>query len=173
MDGTRLIPLSQGMHAIVDAADYEMVNQFHWHIRKDGRRFYATRTVRLRLEDGSVQRTSIDMHRFILGLPRGDRSVVDHRDGNGLNNTRSNLRQCTIRENSWRFFRKLPSSGFRGVYWCKRTQTWAAVIRVKAERIKLGHFKTAEEAAEAYDRAAVERRGEFAVTNAMLRAYAN
>ena len=91
---------------------------------------------------------------------------IDHRDGNGLNCSRDNLRLCT-NQNNRRNSRKgnRNTSGFKGVSFFKRDQNWRAYIMLDARQIHLGYFKTSEEAARAYDNAAKELFGEFASPN--------
>lgn len=103
------------------------------------------------------------MAKFILQTNQ----MVDHRDGNRLNNTRANLRIATPLENS----RNRPvfrnnKAGFKGVFPTRGTKAnWSAVIYVNKKQIYLGSFKTKEDAARAYDSKAVEAFGEFARLN--------
>ena len=87
--GTRLIPLSQGQFAIVDAADYDELSKYNWYAVKAPNTFYAVRH--------DPQGKTILMHRVILNAP--DHLSVDHIDRDGRNNTRSNLRPCTHAQN--------------------------------------------------------------------------
>ena len=109
------IPLTQNKFALVDDADYDWLNQFKWYARNEGQRYYACRSFRV---DGHVHH--IVMHRLILGLKEGDGKITDHIDGNGLNNSRSNLRICTSAENN---FNQRPQAGktskYKGVHWDK------------------------------------------------------
>jgi len=95
-DGARLIPLTNGYVAIIDAADYKMVSKFKWFAKKtavNGNKVYAARSQR----DGKAVRT-IRMHRFIMDCPVG--MEVDHKDANRLNNRRTtNLEIVTRQEN--------------------------------------------------------------------------
>ena len=104
------------------------------------------------------------LHQIIAERMRLDLSnLIDHRDGNPLNNQRFNLRPATNQQNTRN--RKIPitnKSGFKGVYWCKVAQKWRARIRVNGEQIYLGHFNTAVGASEAYKLAAKLYHGEFA-----------
>lgn len=105
------------------------------------------------------------LHRFLLNVT--DPSVkVDHRDGDGLNNVRSNLRTCTDRQNGANS-RKWPacSSTFKGVWWHKRMKRWIAVISVEGRTIHLGYFELETDAARQYNAVAFLVHGEFARLN--------
>ena len=149
------IPLTQGKIALVDDEDYEYLCQFNWYARKDKRTYYAVRSVHLK--NGKVY--SEHMHRVIMNTTKGN--VVDHIDHNGLNNQKYNLRNCTPNEN--RLNRTVREGcEFMGV--SKHTY-FIARINNGNERICLGRFKTAKEAAMAYDEAAKKYHGEFASLN--------
>jgi hypothetical protein len=165
--GVKMIELTRGEFTLVDDADFAWLSQYKWSLYKRGTLCYAQRGAR----DDSKTRI-VFMHRAILNAPPG--IVVDHIDGNGLNNQQSNLRFATRRENAHnRPKQRNNKSGFKGV--CK-SQTgcgWRAAIRVNAKNIYLGIFDTAELAAEAYDEAALRLHGEFANTNRNLAEIAN
>ena len=146
------ISLVDGYYALVDADDYEWLNQYTWHLCGGG---YAARTVRGK---------QILMHREIMDAPKG--MSVDHIDGNRANNSRANLRVCTQNENM-RNQGKRPNatSRFKGVYIYRRTGKWCARIQLNGKPIWLGYFLDEVEAARAYDRAAVQYFGEFARLN--------
>lgn len=143
----KTIPLSQGKIALVDDADYEAVSAFKWYANKIGRRFYAARHFR---REG--KRSTQGLHQFLLpGVPR-----IDHRDGDGLNNQRDNLRPATTAQNAQGFRRKCirTSSVYRGVSWHSARKKWRAGINVNGKRINLGDFALEADAARAYDTAA-------------------
>jgi len=87
-NGARFIPLTQGRFAIVDPDDYDWLNQYKWYAAKCRTTFYAYR---------SKTRTTVNMHREIMCAPKG--MICDHKNHNGLDNRKSNLRLCTNRQN--------------------------------------------------------------------------
>jgi hypothetical protein len=153
----RKIKLTQGKFAIVDQEDFEKLNAHKWYAKRCGRNFYAHR------KNGAGATAS--MHRQIMKPPTG--YCVDHKNGDGLNNTRNNLRIVTIAENNYNKRKSLNvrSSKYKGVSIDKRTNKWRAIIYYKYIKIHLGCFDNEEEAARAYDEAARELYGEYAMLN--------
>jgi hypothetical protein len=148
---TRYIPLTQNLHALVDEEDYERLKNYKWHVTRHGG--YGT-PYAARLERGHL----VFMHRQIMNPPRG--KVVDHINGNGLDNRRCNLRICDRRQNSHNSpGRAGRKSRFLGVY--PRGNKWAASVG----REYLGLFEDDVEAAKARDRRAREVYGEHAWLN--------
>lgn len=158
--GVRAISLTRGKYALVDAADYAHLMQWRWHAQRNGRDWYAVRTAK------APERGAIRMHRVIMAAPA--LMFVDHIDGDGLNNTRSNLRLATSEQNARNRRMSIKKRGVKGVYWHKRIGKWQASIMVDKKSSHLGYFDTQEDAAAAYDAAATELHGEFAKTNAMV-----
>ena len=161
----KVIQLTRGYVAKVDDADYDALSRFFWQVRVAPKvkttRLYAIRTCR---EFG--KKRTIMMHRQIV-VPGPD-LLVDHVDNDGLNNTRANLRVCTASQNAMNRSYSDQLSGYRGVYFKPRCRTkpWGAVISVPTRgQVDLGSHATAEEAAAAYDRAALEHHGVFATLN--------
>jgi hypothetical protein len=161
----RLIPLTQGQNAIVDAADFDWLSQWNWHAQwnKFTQSFYARRIA----STGVVA-----MHRLILGCGHGE--LGDHKNGHTLDNRRDNLRKCSEVENTHNAkIRKDNASRFKGVVamsWTnkrsgKTNTIWLSAIRADNRRIYLGSFKSPEDAARAYDAAARIYHGEFAKLN--------
>jgi hypothetical protein len=151
----RLIPLTRGQFAIVDAEDYPRLSKYIWFAEGRPGSFYAVRK-----ENGK----SIKMHREILNAP--DHLVVDHIDHNGLNNRKSNLRLCTFAENCRNLRNsRHKTSKYKGVCWNKKLKKWAAAISCNNKTYHLGYFQDEIEAAKAYDKAARIYHGEFAALN--------
>jgi len=150
------IVLTQNKVALVDDDDYNWLSRWRWHACRYGGLWYAMRNSR---ENGKWRK--ILMHRVILGDKVAE--ITDHKDRNGLNNQRSNLRPCTRSQNTANSQRK-SRAGFKGVEQKSRNR-WRAMIGIKEGRKNLGSFKSPEEAAKAYDEAAIERYGEFAILN--------
>lgn len=156
------IKLTHGKVALVDDADFDWLNQWKWYAHQHRNTWYASRY--FRYVGGG--KTTIKMHREILGLKIGARGLSDHRDGNGLNNQRSNLRICTAAENSQnRKPKKNTSSKFKGVSWHKGEGKWVVCIQHQKKMMSLGYFKDETKAARAYDKKAKELFGEFAWLN--------
>lgn len=151
----RYIPLTQGRVAVVDASDYAWLSLHKWHLVNPRGRCYAGRC---------CHGKRVSMHREIMQPLDG--YVVDHIDGDGLNNRRSNLRICTVRQNLQNQA-KAPgcSSQYKGVHRDKRTGKFTAEIRPGRKQIHIGSFDDEIEAARAYDRKAIEFFGEFAWLN--------
>lgn len=160
-DDTRLVPLTQGQFAIVDAADFDMLSKRKWHASQDvkTKRFYVVGYHPFKV--GSGNRRADRMHRIILGLDMDDPRKVDHENHNPLDNRRCNLRICTVLENN-RNMRKprTNTSGFKGVH--LEAGRWSARIRFNGKKLHLGRFDTPQEAFEAYKQAALRYHGEFA-----------
>jgi hypothetical protein len=157
----RKIWLTKGMYAMVDQVDYERINKLQWHsMNSHDCTFYAVRRIYI-----NGRKKLAVMHREIMQPPAD--LVVDHADGNGLNNTRKNLRIATPAENSYnrRKHRRKCSSKYKGVHMDKRTGRWRTIIIHKGKSIHLGMFENEIDAAKAYDKAAKELYGEFAKLN--------
>jgi hypothetical protein len=147
------IALTQGTFALIDDEDFERVNQYKWKLIKAKKNnWYAKRSIN---NNGSLY-----MHRFIMDCPRN--KEIDHRDGNGLNNQKSNLRICTSTQNIQN--RKgYGRAGYKGVR--ISGDHIRAVIKIGGRAIHLGYFSDLISAAKAYDEAAQKHFGEFAKLN--------
>lgn len=152
----REIPLTKGMVALVDDEDYARLNPYKWSAQKHRNTYYA---------QGWVQGRTVLMHRFIKAV--SDRHVLlDHKNRNGLDNRRDNLRIATHGENrSNSKSSKNNTSGFRGVSWYKRYRKWQVIIQHHGVKRWCGLFDCPEEAARAYDEMARQLHGDFATLN--------
>lgn len=145
----KTIPLTQEHYAIVDDEDYDMLiayGKWHWHLRG-----YAA----------NGRGSAVMMHNLILRPPFG--FTVDHIDGNGLNNQKSNLRVASCSQNQANQKKSRANTlGFKGI---TAIRTGGYIARIGKERKYLGFYTTKEEAAQAYDKAARLLYGSFARTN--------
>lgn len=159
----KAVPLTQGYFAVVDDVDYDRVAEFRWHVKHAKRKNrYAQRMI------GKFgHRKVLTLQNFILGIA----GIVDHRDGDGLNNRRLNLRPCSTSQNAVNRIvsKSVNKSGFKGVHngqgKDELSPKWTATIWLSGQSVHLGRFKTKEEAAAAYDKAAMQHFGEFARLN--------
>jgi hypothetical protein len=161
-ENAREIPLTQGKVAWVDPEDYETLVAFSWYAQEHHGHWYAHRTQYLGGGREHEQKETVPMHRQILSAPDG--MMVDHKDRNGLNNTRGNLRLVTDAENK-RNCKRSGKSIFRGVYPSPTPGKWCAKLSDGGKSVYLGTFDTEQAAASAYNRAAQERFGSQAVLN--------
>lgn len=158
-DCARRIPLTHGKFAIVDPDDYDRLSQHNWRCTFDGNTYYAYTFCYKNRKNKKVF-----MHRLILNAPKG--LIVDHIDGNGLNNRKKNLRLCTWRQNAFnRGPKQNSSSRYKGLSWQRQYNKWYARISYKGKGIYLGRYDDETEAALAYDRKAEQLFGEFAYLN--------
>jgi len=159
------ISLTQDKMALVDDIDYESLKCFRWCAAKGRCCYYAVRSIKT--SDSKWLTTR--MHRVILNAPYG--IEVDHRNGNGLDNRRCNLRLCTRTENG-RHQRLLSANktGFKGVSKTRQNlkKPFYVSIKVNLRSINLGYYRTSGAAARAYDIAAIKYHDRFALTNKML-----
>jgi hypothetical protein len=143
--------------AKVSDADFKLVSQYKWCVsrfRRGGGEYAVT----------TINRKMVYMHRMILSPGRGQ--FVDHKDGDGLNNARSNIRLCCSSENS-RNSRKIKhkTSIYKGVHFNKEDGKWMCQIQLNGRRSTVGRYKTQEEAALAYNAIAKSEYGKYARLN--------
>jgi hypothetical protein len=156
VEGARWIPLTRGKFALVDEADYVWLSQRKWcahkQIRKGVVYWYVI---------AATKKPKPYMHRLIVGASRGQ--LVDHKNGDGLDNRRENLRVATRAQNA---MNRQPTRGrvvAKGVN--QVGERWYAAITVRGRRKHLGSFASERAAAQAYDDAAKKHFGEFARVN--------
>jgi hypothetical protein len=166
----RTIKLNLGYETVVSSKDYgKVLRAGPWHVKfgkhKGGSMLhpYAVHSVFL----GNHKWRTVRLHRFLLGVT-SPKVKVDHKNGNGLDNQRRNLRKATNGQNKSNSKKALnTSSQFKGVR--KVRNRWSAQITFNKHHTWLGSFAKEQDAADAYDKAAIKVHGEFALTNAMLR----
>ena len=153
---SKWIELSAGKRTRVDDSDYEWLSHWKWSYLPGG---YAVR------RDPTITPIKlVYMHRAIIGAKDGE--IVDHANGQKLDNRRSNLRLATRSNNaSNQKKRSSTKAKYKGVIWRQNAQRWQGYIGTMGKWIHLGYFDSEIEAAKAYDEAARQMFGEFAKTN--------
>lgn len=155
------IRLTRGKVALVDDADFDWLNSVKWYAYRKGDSWYAQRTRSRKEKEGP---RGVFMHQLLAAVMGFSRP--DHKDCDGLNNQRRNLRAATQSEQLCnRRAQSNNTSGFKGVSWHALRRRWRAYIVVGRQQRHLGLFDAAEEAARAYDAAALVLFGDFARPN--------
>jgi len=149
------IPLTRGQIALVDKADYELLCQYKWQAIPAVHGFYATAAIKM-----NGRWTTVQMHRLIMAATAGQ--MIDHKNGNPLDNRKHNLRLCTHSQNNANQ-RGKRHTRYKGV--CRCGNRWKARIGWQKKVFQVGMFETEVEAAEAYNLAARRVHGEFARLN--------
>lgn len=153
--------------AKVDDEDYDYLMQWKWHSEKHKHCLYAARTERIFEEGVLIKRVKrFWMHRVVL-KETDPKVFVDHINHDGLDNQKSNIRLCSSQQNS-RNARKRKAntiSVYKGV--SKSRKRWCAYIRINRKGIHLGNYDREEDAAQAYNEAAIKYHGEFACINSI------
>jgi hypothetical protein len=155
----RQIQLSSGIMAMVDDEDYHSLSKVKWyaaHTKKDNPACIYARNIKREY-----------MHRIIMGA-KDPKIQIDHKDGNRLNNQRSNLRLCTNAQNAWNTPKKrsingIPTSQYKGVWY--NGHSFRVSITINNKRKHLGHYANEEDAARAYNEAAKMRDAQFVQLN--------
>src|SRR5258706_8507914 len=145
------IQLTKGTIALIDDEDFERVSKHSWSY-KDSGSGYAQTTIRYK---------GVSLHRFIMNAKDGE--IIDHINGNGLDNRKENLRFCTLSQNIANSKGRLVRSSYKGV--SKNGKKWKASIGYMNRLEHIGTFDIAQDAARAYDEKAREYYKEFARTN--------
>jgi hypothetical protein len=151
-----MLPLTMGLFASIDAEQYLRARELDWtaHYLPHMGNYRAVSRAGPRL---------IYLHRFILEMDDGDKRLIDHENGNPLDNRVRNLRFANKAKNGWnRGKPKTNTSGYKGVSWYKKKRKWVAQIVANKKSYYLGLFDTKEEAYAAYCEAAYRLHGEFA-----------
>jgi hypothetical protein len=156
--GVAYIPLTKGREAVIDAADVPLIEGFNWYAKSSAHTIYAARNVY-----GSGSQVTVRMHRLLTSADAG--LDVDHIDGDGLNNRRSNLRVVRRHENSQnQRLRSDSTTRLKGVCWHKRAGMWYAQIQAQKRKVSLGYFGCPTAAHFAYIKASRDLHGEFGRT---------
>jgi hypothetical protein len=151
------IVISDGSSVMVDDEDYEWLTNWKWSAHGEG---YAMRGEHI----GNRKYKYFTMHREIVGAKKGD--IVDHINGNKLDNRKENLRIANRSQNATNSKHRKNESGYRGVCKDKRRGLWKSEIRIgDGKRKFLGYYEDKIEAAKAYNEAAISYHGEFAKLN--------
>jgi hypothetical protein len=148
--------LISGKLVLIDENMFEIVNKFTWHLIKNRKDFYAYTNMKI-----GGKNHLVSMHRLLTGFSS---SIIDHKNRNTLDNRCSNLRFATRMQNSYNRV-KINKHGYRGVFIPSNSKNYAFQIQANGKRISQYGFKTAEEAAKAYDKANKELHGEFGIRN--------
>jgi hypothetical protein len=155
---TQSVPLTKGKVALVDDEDFGWISKYKWYYGSGG---YPCRGV----DVGNANVVIFLMHRLIMRAGEGQK--VDHINGDTCDNRRENLRFADSSQNgaNRRKTTRPKSSQYKGVHRMPQGTPWQARISVRGKKYNLGRYHTEEEAARAYDAAAVEHFGEYAFLN--------
>lgn len=155
---------------LVDDDDYDRLSKYRWYGFHHRNTSYAKRML------SKSSKKMVMMHRDIMNITESS-VFIDHKDGNGLNNQKSNLRICTARQNVQNQSKqktRATSSRYKDVGFDKARNRWRAYIQIPLPSINgesrsayksLGRYLSEEEAARAYDRGAIKYFGEFSNVN--------
>jgi hypothetical protein len=145
------IPIGKDLFALVDDEDYDLVSKFSWHKHKAlyGERYYASANVK--------------MHRLVLDAKPGE--IIDHINGDPLDNRKENLRICTPSQNQQNTQSRGGSSRYKGVSYHKKKNKWVGSFSANGKSYYCGAFESEDECACAVDQKRLEICGEFAVLN--------
>jgi hypothetical protein len=151
------IPLTQGKVAYIDDIDYELISAYKWHAWNPKSNWYAYTN-----PGPTKNRKRFSMHRLIMNAKKGQ--LVDHKNGNSLDNRRDNLRFCTRGQNNMNSkIHKI--GGYKGVHFCKDKGKFQVSIRLNNKQIHGGFFDAPLQAAKKYNDMAIQYHGEFARLN--------
>lgn len=146
----------KGHTVLVDNRDFKKIENYGWYVSFDGASHYLK---------ANKQGSSVSYHSMVVNPPDG--MMVDHIDGNTLNNLRHNLRVCSASQNqaNQKKQKRQKTSQYKGVCFYPRANKWKAQIGYEGSRLSLGYFNSEEDAARAYDVAATGIFGKFAKLN--------
>ena len=150
-----IITLNKGYFAKVLVCDLPKISHLKWKALVHPRSVYAVAGYKV---SKGVYKT-VYMHRLIISAPKGIQ--VDHKDGDGLNNTSSNLRFATASQNQMNMRKHTKKTGLKGAYYHKRDNRWFSQISINRQHLFLGCYDTEIEAHHAYCEASKEIHGDF------------
>lgn len=152
------------MECLYDDSDHELISRYKWRVKKGRNTFYAVTYIR----DGVRKyRSSYGMHQLIMNPP--ENLCTDHKNRNGLDNRRNNLRISTVQENNRNATKQRNNTtGYRGVDYNKNHKLFRARVNINRKSVYCRYFKTKEQAALAYNEAAKIHFGEYANLNVVV-----
>lgn len=154
MNTLEQIKLTNNKVALIDSEDYKLVSKYKWYCSNNCGKLYAV----------NKNKKVLYMHRLIISAPKG--YEVDHINGDGLDNRKSNLRLCSSSQNKYnQKISTINTSGFKGVTWNKNRNKWQSQIGCGKKYKYLGLFKDKHAAAKAYNEEASKLFGKFARVN--------
>jgi len=155
----KTIGLTQGKRTLMDDEDFERLSKHSWTAIQINCNWYAI---------SKRNYKNYYMHREVMNAKKGE--YVDHRDHSTLDNRKTNLRLCSPAENARNAKKRLHVSSIcKGVFWCKALKKWRSIIMCNYKNIHLGYFENEDDAARAYNEAAIKYFGEFALLNVIRR----
>lgn len=156
-------PKTGKLEFLIDAEDFNRAKALHWIPRRDKLGAYYAITSFRYMDSGKHMRAQIQMHSFITSFEDG---VIDHKNGNSQDNRKTNLRVATVQQNCMnRGLNKKNKHNGKGFCYSKADKKFRAYIYLSGKAKSLGSYKTRDEAALAYNKAAIEHFGEFAKLN--------
>ncbi len=145
----------KGLEFKFDKEDYNLIKDFTWNIAGQKKKYVVTH------EKDSVHK--LRLHVFLMSPPKG--YIVDHINGDTLDNRKQNLRICTIQENNFNSSKKSGANKYKGVYFYPKTNKYVTFIQYNKKQKNLGYYLTENDAARAYNKKAIELFGEYAKLN--------
>ena len=144
-------------YVLIDSVDFNKISSYSWYLRP----YYRSKT---KFKVATATKPIIYMHRLIMNCP--DELVIDHINGNALDNRKRNLRVCSVSNNAKnRSKNKNNTSGHTGVHWCKKNNKWKSRIRCDKKSYHLGFYTNVLDAAKAYNKKSLELFKEFSNLN--------
>lgn len=149
-----------GKHIVlIDEIDYEIIKDYTWRINYHGKNVYAITTLK---RQNGIDGKSVKMHRMILGFPE---KQIDHKNRNGLDNRRQNLRVVSHIQNQQNKISHKNTTGYKGVCFSKKVNKFQVSFVSNGKNIWGGYFKTAIEAAKKYNELCLIHKKDFAILN--------